>query len=342
MSLYLEHKYVALISHRLRNFKRKGPNLYNFSCDLCGDSHSNKFKARGFIYEKNGKLTYYCHNCSCIMSVEKFIKLLDENLFNEFQMEKLQDLKKPEQLDFEQFIKKMAKPQFMINSPLSGLKKISTLPIYDPVKKFVDRRKIPTIYHYKLFSCPNFMRYTNSLLPDKFKEDSFKYDETRLLIPFINKEGKVHAYTGRSISNKSERRYIAILLDDSIPNVYGLDTVDFGRKYYCFEGPIDSMFIPNSIAAGGGDLVSSLKTFNKSNVVIVHDNEPRNKEIVDKIRKSIMNGYNVCIWPDNIDKKDVNDMILSGLSPEYIQYIIDQNTVKDLTAMLRFNSWKKC
>ena len=48
---FIERKYILLLSNRFRNFKQK-ENHYNFSCPYCGDSHKNKFKARGIYYKK--------------------------------------------------------------------------------------------------------------------------------------------------------------------------------------------------------------------------------------------------------------------------------------------------
>ena len=79
----------------------------------------------------------------------------------------------------------------------------------------------------------------------------------------------------------------------------------------------------------------------KSKLVIVYDNEPRSKETIKKIDKAILQGYRVCIWPDNLDAKDVNDMVLSGLSSEFIKHIIDTNTYKDLSAKLALTRWSK-
>jgi hypothetical protein len=42
-----------------------------------------------------------------------------------------------------------------------------------------------------------------------------------------------------------------------------------------------------------------------------------------------------------MEHKDVNDMIMAGLSSEFIKYIIDQNTHKDLAAMLALKKWGK-
>jgi hypothetical protein len=73
----------------------------------------------------------------------------------------------------------------------------------------------------------------------------------------------------------------------------------------------------------------------------VFDNEPRNKEIVKKIEKAIDQGYKVCLWPETIEQKDINDMVLAGLTPKKIVDIINDNTYSDLSAKMKFATWKK-
>lgn len=338
---WLFHKYIGIVSSRLERFKRKGPNLYNFRCPICGDSENNQNKARGYIYQKEGKMMFHCHNCGATMGIPNFIKMLDQNLYNEYQLEKLADRKTPEQDEYEAFVAKMKKPVFMTSGPLVGLKKVSQLSPEHPIKKFVVSRKIPNVYHAKLFACPNFMHYVNNLIPNKFSATSLAMDETRLLIPFLTPDKAVHAFQGRSLKGSSKVKYITIVLSESVPKVYGLDTVDRNRIIPVLEGPIDSMFVPNSIATAGGDLVSAIRDFNKDNLTIVYDNEPRSKETVKKLDKAILNGYNVCIWPDNMEHKDINDMVLAGLSPDFIEHIIKTNTYRDLSAKLALQKWSK-
>ncbi len=337
---WLEHKYICIVSIRLDKFKRKSAKLYNFRCPLCGDSEINRNKARGYIYEKSGKMLFHCHNCGASSSIPNFIKMIDQNLFNEMQMEKLQDRKTPEQKDYEEFVDKMKPPVFMKSGPLKGLKKVSQLYPYNYLKKFVDKRKLPNPYHAKLFSCPNFMEYVNTLIPNKFDKDALRHDEMRLLIPFFDKNKNLFAFQGRSLRN-TDPKYITIILNENNPKIFGLDTVDLERTAFVFEGPIDSMFVPNSIATAGGDMISALKGFDKKNLVIVYDNEPRSHETKKKLDKAILNGYNVCIWPDNLDHKDVNDMVLAGLSPDFISHIIQENTYRDLSAKLQLTKWSK-
>jgi transcription elongation factor Elf1 len=337
---WLEHKYIGFVSTRLERFKRVGSELYRFRCPICNDSESSKSKTRGYIYSKQGKMLFFCHNCGASMSVGNFIKKIDLNLYNEMQLEKLQSSRTPQQIEYENFVEKMKKPVFLRSGPLKGLKKVSQLSPNHPVKKFVDARKIPNPYHAKLFACPNFIEYVNGLIPNKFDKDALVHDEARLLIPFFDKDKNMHAFQGRSLG-KSKTKYITIVLDDSKPKVYGLDTVDFNKTVYVFEGPIDSMFVPNSIAVAGGEMVSALRGFDKKNLVLVYDNEPRSTETKKKLDKTILNGYNVCVWPENLEHKDVNDMVLAGLSSEFIKHIIDTNTYGDLAAKLALSKWSK-
>lgn len=338
---WLETKYIGMMSTRLRNFKRKSSSLYNFSCNLCGDSETDKRKARAYFYSKKGKTLMHCHNCGITMGFEKFLEKIDTLLYNEYSIEKLKDSKSPQQLDLEEFVNKMKKPNFMKSEPLKGLRKISQLDPDDPIKVLVSKRKIPNPYHAKMFKVPKFFAWVNSFIPDKFDDEALLYDEPRLLIPFLNKNGDMHAFQGRSLDSKSKTKYITIVLDENQPKVYGLDTVDPSKKVYVFEGPIDACFIPNSVATAGGDLASAVEVVSKDKMVICYDNEPRSRETVKKIDKAILNGYNVCIWPSNLDFKDVNDMILGGLSTDFVRYIIDQNTFKDLRAKAALNAWKK-
>jgi transcription elongation factor Elf1 len=337
---WLEQKYIGIVSVRLDKFKRKGPVLFNFRCPICGDSESNKNKARGYIYQKEGKMLFHCHNCNATMGIPNFLKMLDVNIYNEYQLEKLQNKKTPEQDEYEKFVEKMKKPAYMTGI-LKGLKKVSQLHPDNPIKKFVVERKIPNEYHARLFACPNFMHFVNNIVPDKFSAAALAKDETRLLIPFLDANKSVHAFQGRSLRGPAKVKYLTIILRSDVPKLYGLDTLDASKRIYVVEGPIDSMFIPNAVATAGGDLVSAIGSLNKSNLVIVYDNEPRSKETYKKLDKAIMQGYSVCIWPENLEHKDINDMVLAGLTSEFIKYIIDQNTYKDLAAKLALQKWSK-
>ena len=338
---WLDQKYINLVSARLRNYKRKSGTLVNFSCPLCGDSSNNKRKARAYIYDKKGNTLFHCHNCGATTSFANFLKTIDFTLFQDYTIESLKEATdKPKDKQEESPLVKFNKPLFVTTGPLAGLKKVSQLKADHFCKEYVVSRKIPNPYHAKMFFCPKFFTWVNSFIPNKFSAESLLYDEPRLVIPFL-KDEKMHAFQGRALVPSANVRYITVVYDTDVPKIYGLDTVNLNKKTYVFEGPIDSMFIPNSIATAGGDLVSTISRMPRENLVIVYDNERRSKETREKLDKAIINGYNVCVWPVNLELKDINDMVMAGMSSEFIQYIIDTHTYRDLRAKLELNMWSK-
>jgi hypothetical protein len=267
-------------------------------------------------------------------------------MYDEYLKEKLMaDPPKREKTDVELFADKMKPPVFVKSSPLKHLKKISLFKPASAVKMWIDSRKIPPESHYRLFFCKEFKHWVNDYcIPGKFDEDSLTRDEPRLIIPFIDEEGNLFGLQGRSFKRKAAVRYITIIMDDSKPKIFGLDKIDVNLPYiYVVEGPLDSLFIPNCVASCGSDLTTSLHRIvdDKSKFIVVYDNEPRNEEIVKKIEKAIDAGYNVCIWPDTMAEKDINDMVLAGNAPAKVVDIINENVYSGLKAKLRFSEWKK-
>ena len=148
------------------------------------------------------------------------------------------------------------------------------------------------------------------------------------------------AFQGRALG-ESKLRYITVKLHDDNSKVFGLDRIDQDKLVYVLEGPIDSLFLDNAVATADSNLESITSVLDKSKVALVFDNEPRNKEIVKKMEKAIDEHFNVVIWPPMIEKKDINDMVLDGFSPDEIQDIIDNNTFVNLRAKMEFVNWKK-
>ena len=338
---WLDTKYANMLSLRLEKFKRVNNN-FNFRCPVCGDSKKNKSKTRGWILSDNTKARFYCHNCSASMSFPKFLQYIDNTMYFEYVKERMLDKAGGKVLPKkDDFTTTMKKPEFVKNSGLSTLKKISSLPVGHPAKVYIQSRCIPPELHHKLFFTTKFKAWVNSIVPNKFRD--MKFDEPRLIIPFLDENKQLFGFQGRSFKKNDDMKYITILLDESKPKMFGLDTVDSTKQVYAFEGPIDSLFIPNSVASAGGRIDTNivLTSLDKSNIVIVYDNEPRNKETVQKMQSAIDIGYKIVIWPESIKEKDINDMILTGMSVTDVKNIIDTNIYHDLSAKLKLTTWKK-
>ena len=332
MSSYIDLKFINDLSGRLSQFKKKTDYLFNFRCPHCGDSQKSKTKARAYLYRVKNDMFFKCHNCGQGQNLANFIKFVDPKLYESYLLERYKKsapaTPKPE-FDF--------KPtKFKDQTPIDDLKSIKDLPKDHPARLYCDNRKIPEKCFDKLFLSDKFMTLVNEVKPNTYKVIK---DHPRLIIPFYDTTGKVFAFQGRAFG-KEQPKYLTIKLDENKQKVYGLDKVNFQQPIYITEGPIDSLFIDNCLAAGGADLFLKNKIPNE-NITYIFDNEPRNKEIVKRMYKVIEQNFNVVIWPEDLQLKDVNDMIMSGLTKLELQDIISNNTYSKLSALTKLNYWKK-
>ena len=332
MSSYIDLKFINDLSGRLSQFKKKTDYLFNFRCPHCGDSQKSKTKARAYLYRVKNDMFFKCHNCGQGQNLANFIKFVDPKLYESYLLERYKKsapaTPKPK-FDF--------KPtKFTNQTPIDDLKSIQDLPEDHPARLYCVNRKIPEKYFDKLFLSDKFMTLVNEVKPNTYK---ITKDHPRLIIPFYDTTGKVFAFQGRAFG-KEQPKYLTIKLDENKQKVYGLDKVNFQKHIYITEGPIDSLFIDNCLAAGGADLFLKNKIPNE-NITYIFDNEPRNKEIVNRMYKVIEQDFNVVIWPEDLQLKDVNDMIMSGLTKLELQDIISNNTYSKLSALTKLNYWKK-
>jgi len=336
---YIDTKYISLISHRLRNFTKKGDYLWNFSCPFCGDSQKNKRKARGFIYRTKNDLFFKCHNCSHGTNLSKLIEYVDISLHKEYVLERYKEGLTSNGRGDKTPGAGIKTPKFDFKKPVFkkslGLQSFAELDESHPAVKFLLKRNLPRATWNDIYFCPKFFEFSNTFIENKFP--SLEGDHPRMIIPFRNRDGEVFAFQGRAFG-KEPQKYITIILDKEHPKIFGLDRVDTSNVFYVVEGPIDSLFIQNTIAVAQSDL---RLPDHKDKAVLVPDNEPRNKEVCRQIERCIKDGYNVVLWPKGTEEKDINDMILSGKSSAEIMGIIHSNTHKGLQAQTVFNSWKR-
>ena len=320
---FVDVKYINLISLRLQKFKKVKNNLYNFRCPICGDSSRNKNKARGYLYQVKNNTNFKCHNCGVNISFNNFLKEIDPNTYKQYTFEKFKEGNTGRNFVVESPKLQFSKPVF---KKLINLPKASSNPI---AADYLRKRKIdPDKFYY----ADKFMEWTNT---QKKTFDTITRDESRIVIPMYDERKNLIGFQGRALG-KSFTKYITVMLNEEAPKVYGLDNIDKTTTVYITEGPFDSTFIRNSIAMCGAD--ADISNWGISNPVWVYDNEPRNREIVNRISKTIESGSSVIIWPSNIIQKDINDMVLAGHD---IVSVLELNTHSGLQAKIKFNNWKK-
>ena len=331
MNVYIDIKYINLISPQLQQFKKKNDFLWNFRCPYCGDSQKSRTKARGFVYRKKNDLFYKCHNCGKGTTLGKLIHHLDSKTYDDYIIERYKKGVKTNNPE----------PEFKFDAPVfhkkgifKPLKSISDLSTEHPARKIIEKRKIPSKSLSDLYLCESFYQFTNTLIPNKFP--SLDGDHPRLLIPFRTEEREVFAYQGRAFGNE-QPKYITIKLEDK-DKIFGLDRVDKTKNIYVVEGPLDSLFLDNCIAIAGSDF----SNFVRLHTTIIFDNEPRNKEIVARMYKCIDSNNNIVVWPNDVKEKDINEMVISGKNIAQIRDIISKNIYNKLSALTKLNNWKRC
>ena len=332
-SSYIDVKYINLCSSLLERFKQKHTNLWNFRCPICGDSKKSKTKCRGFVYEKRNKYFYKCHNCNYGTSFNRFLEKISPALHKNYITEQYKEdawRKKDEPKSIPEF---NFVPEF--NYVLQGMDSISSLTTDHPARNYLKNRLIPERYFRDLYLCKEFKKWTNSIIPNKFS--SLEHDAPRLVIPFFDCKHNIIGYQGRSFNPKEQAKYITIKMKGVENLIYGEERVNIKKKIYCVEGPLDSLFLPNCLAIAG----LNFKGVKISNVIVL-DNERRNVQIIDALKKVITNGYSVCIWPDSVKEKDINEMIIDGRTTDDIVEIIDNNTYSGLQANFQLSQWKRC
>jgi len=320
----IDSKYIGLVSSRLQKFKRVKANLYNFRCPICGDSKKHKNKARGYFYQVKTNTNFKCHNCGASLSLNNFLKQIDSTLHKQYTLEKF----KEGHAGGRNFV--VEEPKFEFKQPL--FRKGLDLPKASDVtvaKEYLEKRKLDPS---KFYFTNKFKQWTNT---QKKTFDTIGRDESRIIIPMYDENRNLIGFQGRSLGPNSVK-YITVMINDDAPKIYGLDTIETEKSIYILEGPFDSTLVENSVAMCGSDI--DIGSFGWSDYIWVFDNEPRNREIVNRISKTIDRGDKIVIWPSTITEKDVNDMTMSGHN---VMNLLESNTYSGLKAKIKFNNWKK-
>ena len=338
MSMWIDQKFIGFISPKLDKFTRKGDYLYNFRCPICGDSQTNKNKARGYIFAGKGGLYYKCHNCSASMSLGNLIKQVDPALYKEYCLDRYKsgETGRKAHKDHGFVFKPITFGSNKTDNFKGVLTKLSDLLDTHEAILYVKSRKIPKDKFEFLYYVDNVSKL--KILAPEY-EDKLVTDEPRIVLPFYDKNNELVGLSCRAIRGEKQR-YIVIKLKDDLPFIFNINHINENNIVYVTEGPIDSLFLPNAVAVGNSNLKYALDKID-CNMILVYDNEPRNREIVREMKIAIDAKANICIWPENVKEKDINDMILAGKSQKEILLTINKNTFSGPKALLQFNLWKK-
>jgi hypothetical protein len=296
---------------------------------------------RGYIYRKGNDLFFKCHNCGAGTSLGNLIKQLDAGLYKEYVMERYKAGESGNN-SFKQ-VTTIAPPRFdKLNTDITyqNAERCDKLPDNHFCIQYLKNRRIPKDYYKLLYYTDNYKQFVYEVYPQVDKEITA---DKRLVIPFYDQYNSLIALSGRALEVSDYKlRYVTLRTNESEDKlIYGMDRINTNETVRIVEGPIDSLFLQNCVAAGDANLSLVAKSISSGKKVLIFDNEPRNKDIVRMMQDAIKIGHDVVIWPNTIAQKDINEMIMAGQTKDEIESIISSNTFSGLQAQTKFVFWKK-
>jgi len=300
MKEYLKDNQIALerqIRLILSTFKNVTENSdgYNFRCPICGDSKKSKSKKRCYILKSQTPFMIYCHNCFYKKPVVFWLKEFYPSYYKDyikelFQNERTQPLPKIENLKNKKEFEEKDHTKFFV-----PIKKGMTSSFAKAIRLCIDR-KIPENIWSTWYVATGGM-YNN-----------------RMIIPFFDNNGKIYYYQGRRLYDYIQPKYLSRKGDFN--NIYNYFLVDRNKPVIVLEGPIDSIFVDNSIALTGVKTEDKkLSEFPHKRYLIDFD---ATKETREKTRKLLSEGNYVFCWKKFMkifnlpmkEKWDINDVII--------------------------------
>jgi hypothetical protein len=173
--------------------------------------------------------------------------------------------------------------------------------------------------------------------------------KNRVVFPFytIGSTAKVVFYQSRALYKEDEEIAKYLSKSNSDKYVYNLDKVSTDIDYiFLQEGPIDAMFLRNSVALAGihpteEQLLILNSNFPMHNLVYVLDNQWRDEKSYEVTKKLLDKGESVFIWPEAlIDFKDFNELCVKKGIDEIPYKFIVKNTYKGMKGMLQYSQIK--
>ena len=334
--------------HASKQIIKQGKNGLNFACPVCGDSTKDTTKKRAWILTDKAEPYFYCHHECGGMSLPNFFKHFGETYTA------------PEENDFFQTPVKLA-PKYKYDPKEMALSEISKLavPIGTIMETFGATRIDENMPGWDYLVQRNLTPYKDYFLywPEKHRLIILNTLHEPATVRRWNESGyyfqsecDVIGFQARALGNQSVK-YITYTLE-KIRAEAGLDYrpapgtedyvkllsqvfysthVDWESTVLITEGPLDALFLENSIALTGASK-SHPKIDRNHHCQYIFDNDKTGKEKQDQKVKSYTNKmqynwFKLCKQIGNDNIKDINDVVnhcvINNINiPKFKDYLI--------------------
>lgn len=303
------------------------------ACPVCGDSKKNNTKKRGVLYLDSFK--YYCWNGDCqakYWSIFKFFRWFNKNIKNIEHIKEISSVikktsskrKNVKLIDSSIYFEYLYKNSFA----LEEIKKVYTLEEAKECKWGKEYLQSRALVRYR----DNFLFRKNS----RGNREVWvlnKIDENDQIVglQIKNLDWGVK-YTTKTFSTLHEEITGSVLdLEkdfiekcNNFSTIFNIFNIEIDNLITIFEGPIDAMFIRNSLATAGA---SKLKDFFDEipNVRYFFDNDKTGK--INSIQK-IKKGKRSFLWKRFFKENGFKDKSIKDLN-DLILYVINNREHKD-------------
>jgi len=324
------------------------PGRLALACPYCGDSTTDVHKKRGNLYWDT--LQYHCYNCSVHSNVYQLLKDYNLNFQNREDSITVIDYIQQQKIE----------TQETEVLELGIFKKIFDLaPTKTQLKQWFGFKDIEP-------GDPGFFYLRNRMLSHKLEYFMYSPKDRRLVVLNLAPQDKVIGFQTRSLNKRQNSRYLTYDIEKiygetgqsleateeelislkKISTLFGVLLVDLQRETTMFEGPIDAMFIQNSIglATAGRDTTEFDEI---PTIKYMFDNDATGKK---KMMQKLKRGKKIFVWDkflketkldikwdkflQNLDKNerniypsglnDLNDLIIAS-------YHLKDKSIKNLS-----------
>lgn len=335
------------ISHLPLDIKKRNQKFINIRCPICGDSSSNRFKARGFILLNKDEPYYNCFNECGNISFYNFLDFFDSQLAKEYYKDtrlRRQQLKGNNSKE----IKKLFDTEI-------DMEKILEDEIYNPLEldyKIYNRayykktvNDVQVEYDYELKELPEeairYLEEERGFTKDDYKDYKFVEETNDITIPYFLDKSKNIIY-GMQMRNLYEKVFHNNFFNNSfkISNLENIIHLPKGSVIYVFEGEFDrkSTNLENSIAVLGSKL--SIEAFNMLKGFKFVFCGDADKEGIKKSFYYAKQGWDILVHDLLfLEMKDFNKALEQGFTKEQITNYILENVKGPTRALIELRKF---
>lgn len=316
---------------------KKTTSTYNGECPYCREGKSTGKKRRFFYIPEEDHL--YCHNCNISLNGLQFVQeqtgmtVKDIILESEVHTDTVEDIIKRSAV-FKKFNPKSLPDDSINLYDTSQVSFYQTNPVVKDALNFIKARRLDTALNKPKALWLSLTDYTH---------------KNRVVFPFYSPNGgaKVEFYQSRALYKKDEDIAKYLSKTNSDKGIFNIDKVVPEIEYiFLQEGPIDAMFLRNSVALAGinptDNQIERLNSlFPMHTLVYVLDNQWADRTSYKVTKELLEKGEKVFLWPAGLDKfKDINDLCVHIKQDELKWEFVIKHTYEGIKGQLQFSQIK--